>query len=50
VRLWEYLFIATHGTGWDETRKLIETEGRRAEFFKADLSVKENITKIVKNV
>jgi 2-deoxy-D-gluconate 3-dehydrogenase len=41
------LFIVTHNTNWDETRKLIESEGRRVEFFQADLAVRENITKIV---
>ncbi|AAK78341.1 2-deoxy-D-gluconate 3-dehydrogenase [Clostridium acetobutylicum] len=37
------LFIVTHGTNWDETRKLIEDEGRKVEFYKADLSKKESI-------
>lgn len=41
------LFIVTYDTVWDETRKLIEAEGRRVEFFQADLSVKENIPKVV---
>ena len=42
------LFIVTHGKNWEETRKLIENEGRKAEFFQADLSIKDNIKSIVK--
>lgn len=41
------LFIVTYDTNWDETRKLIEAEGRKVEFYQADLSVRENITKAV---
>ncbi|NLM12646.1 MAG: 2-dehydro-3-deoxy-D-gluconate 5-dehydrogenase KduD [Epulopiscium sp.] len=41
------LFIVTYDTNWDETRELIEAEGRRVEFFQADLSVRESITKVV---
>jgi len=41
------LFIVTYDTSWDETRKLVEAEGRRVEFLKADLSAKENIPKVV---
>jgi len=41
------LFIVTYDTNWDETRKLIEAQGRRVEFFQADLSVKESIPKVV---
>lgn len=41
------LFIVTYDTAWDETRKLIEAEGRRVEFLQVDLSVKENIPKVV---
>ncbi len=41
------LFIVTHGTNWDETRKLIEDEGRKVHFYQADLSKKENIAGIV---
>ncbi|URZ02358.1 2-dehydro-3-deoxy-D-gluconate 5-dehydrogenase KduD [Clostridium felsineum] len=41
------LFIVTHGTNWDETRKLIESTGKRVEFYQADLSKKENISGIV---
>ncbi|WP_066310507.1 2-dehydro-3-deoxy-D-gluconate 5-dehydrogenase KduD [Bacillus sp. FJAT-29814] len=41
------LFIVTHGRDWDETRELIEKEGRRAEFFQADLSKREVIGDLV---
>ncbi|WP_251551566.1 2-dehydro-3-deoxy-D-gluconate 5-dehydrogenase KduD [Neobacillus muris] len=41
------LFIVTHGREWDETRELIEKEGRRAEFFQADLSNREVIADLV---
>lgn len=40
------LFIVTYDTNWDETRKLIEAEGRRVEFFQADLSKRDNITAV----
>lgn len=43
------LFIVTYDENWDETRKLIEAEGRRAEFFKADLSQRESITAVVEH-
>jgi 2-deoxy-D-gluconate 3-dehydrogenase len=41
------VFISSHGTNWDETRALIEAEGRKVEFFQADLSKREEITKVV---
>lgn len=41
------LFVVTYDKNWDETRKLIEAEGRRAEFFQADLAVRENINKVI---
>jgi 2-deoxy-D-gluconate 3-dehydrogenase len=41
------LFIVAHSDDWEDTRKLIENEGRKVEFFKADLSIKENIAGIV---
>ncbi|KKK33596.1 2-deoxy-D-gluconate 3-dehydrogenase [Mesobacillus campisalis] len=41
------LFVVTHGTDWDETRELIEKEGRRAEFFQADLTSREAIKDLV---
>ena len=42
------LFIVTHGTEWDETKKLIEKEGRNVTFFQAELTRKESINEIVK--
>lgn len=41
------LFIVTYDTNWEETRQLIEAEGRKAEFFQADLSQRESITAVV---
>ncbi|WP_291635325.1 2-dehydro-3-deoxy-D-gluconate 5-dehydrogenase KduD [Clostridium sp.] len=41
------IFIPTHGTNWDETRTLIEAEGRKVTFFQADLSKREEITAAV---
>jgi 2-deoxy-D-gluconate 3-dehydrogenase len=41
------LFVVTYDDDWKETRELITAEGRRAEFFQSDLSVRENITKLV---
>lgn len=41
------IFIVTHGDNGEETRKLVEKEGRRAEFFKGDLSQKEDIKKLI---
>ena len=41
------LFIATHDLNWDETRQLIEAEGRKAYFFQADLTIKDDILKVV---
>jgi 2-deoxy-D-gluconate 3-dehydrogenase len=37
----------THGNNWDETKGLIEQEGRRAEFFQADLSNRATIKDVV---
>lgn len=34
------LFIITYDDKWDETRQLIEAEGRKVEFFKADITDK----------
>ncbi|WP_129728472.1 2-dehydro-3-deoxy-D-gluconate 5-dehydrogenase KduD [Ectobacillus funiculus] len=42
------LFIVTHGTEWDETKRLIEKEGRNVTFFQAELTRKESINEIVK--
>jgi len=41
------IFIPTHGTNWDETRTLVEAEGRKVVFFQADLSNREEITATV---
>ena len=41
------LFIVTHGTNWDETKALIEKEGRKVTFFQADLEQKDSINNIV---
>lgn len=41
------LFIVTYDTNWDETRELIEAEGRKVEFFQTDLSIKENTYKVI---
>lgn len=41
------LFIVTHNKDWDETRELIEKEGRNVEFFQADLTDRDAIQEIV---
>lgn len=41
------LFITTYNNEWEETRELIEKEGRRVEFFKGDLTKKETIKEVV---
>ncbi|WP_251555138.1 2-dehydro-3-deoxy-D-gluconate 5-dehydrogenase KduD [Neobacillus muris] len=41
------LFVVTYDTNWDETRELIEREGRRVEFFQADLTKREIIKQVV---
>lgn len=41
------LFILTHGNEWDETRALIEQQGRRVEFFQADLTDREKVKELV---
>ncbi|MDQ1004269.1 2-deoxy-D-gluconate 3-dehydrogenase [Neobacillus niacini] len=41
------LFVVTHSDNWDQTRALIEQEGRRVEFFQADLSNREAIKDVV---
>lgn len=42
------LVIPTHGREWDETRKLIENEGRQVVFIQGDLTNKEDRKNIVK--
>lgn len=41
------LFVVTHGTEWDETRELIEKQGRRVEFFQADLTDRTKVKELV---
>jgi 2-dehydro-3-deoxy-D-gluconate 5-dehydrogenase len=41
------LFVVTHDDNWNETRELIEQEGRRVEFFQADLTNREAIKNVV---
>lgn len=42
------LVIATHGRDWNETRKLIEKEGRQVTFIQGDLTNKEDRENLVK--
>ena len=42
------LVIPTHGKAWDETRKLIEKEGRQVTFIQSDLTNKEDRENIIK--
>ena len=41
------IFVPTYDTNWNETRKLVEAEGRKVTFFKADLSKRKEITATV---
>jgi len=41
------LFVVTHNDNWGKTKELIEQEGRRVEFFQADLSNRETIKDVV---
>jgi 2-deoxy-D-gluconate 3-dehydrogenase len=41
------IFVPTYDTNWEETRALVEKEGRRVAFFQADLSKREEITATV---
>jgi 2-dehydro-3-deoxy-D-gluconate 5-dehydrogenase len=41
------LFIVTYDDNWAETRDLIEKEGRRVEFFQADLTNRDAIKTVV---
>ncbi len=41
------LLIVTHGTNWEETRELIEKEGRTVHFFQADLTDRQAVKQIV---
>lgn len=41
------LFVPTYDTNWEETRKLVEAEGRKVVFCQVDLTKREDITKVV---
>jgi 2-dehydro-3-deoxy-D-gluconate 5-dehydrogenase len=41
------IFVPTYDTNWDETRALVEKEGRKVAFIQADLSKREDITAVV---
>lgn len=41
------LFVPTYDTNWEETRALVEAEGRKIEFVQADLTKKEDRAKVV---
>lgn len=41
------LFITTYDKTWEETRELIESEGRRVEFLQVDLTKQEGIQNVV---
>lgn len=41
------VFVATEFYDWNETREILETEGAEYEFFKADLTKTEEISKII---
>lgn len=42
------LFVPTYDKNWEETRELVEKEGRKIEFFQADLSKRDNISVVIK--
>lgn len=41
------LCVVTYDNNWDETRELVELEGRRVEFIQADLSKRDEISRVV---
>lgn len=41
------LFVPTHNTEWEETRKLVEAEGRKVAFIQVDLTKQEDREKVV---
>ena len=41
------LFVVTYDRNWDETRAMVEAEGREVEFFQADLTDRAQIDKVV---
>ncbi|MFP5114638.1 2-dehydro-3-deoxy-D-gluconate 5-dehydrogenase KduD [Bacillaceae bacterium C204] len=42
------LFIVAHGSNWEETKDLIEKDGRKVTFFQGDLTKSDTINEIVK--
>ena len=41
------VFVPTYDTNWEETKKLVEAEGRKVVFCQVDLTKKEDIVKLV---
>lgn len=41
------LFVVTYDREWEETRKMVEAEGRKIEFFQADLTDRSQIDNVV---
>ena len=41
------LFVVTYDRAWDETRAMVEAEGRKIEFFQADLTDRTQVSKTV---
>ena len=41
------LFVLTYDRAWDETRAMVEAEGRKIEFFQADLTDRTQVSKTV---
>ena len=41
------LFIITYDKNWEETKNIIEAEGRKVEFYQADLTDREQIRKSI---
>ena len=41
------LFVVTYDNNWEETKKLVENEGRKVHFYQADLTDRKQITKSV---
>lgn len=41
------IFVPAHDTDWEETRKIVEAQGRKIVFCQVDLTKREDITKVV---
>ena len=41
------LFVVTYDRDWEETKNLVEAEGRKVEFLQADLTDREQIDRVV---